>query len=155
MVVILIVFFDALTTTLIVSEGAGSLTDRLVKALWRLTLAVRPPGQGSRLVAVAGSLMLFATLLMWVALQWVGWTLLFLADPEAILNATTQQPAGFSDTTYFVGFSVFTLGTGDFVGSSEGWRLTSAAASFTGLFVVTLAITYLLSVISAGNLTLR
>ncbi len=148
-VLILVVFLDALTTALIVSEGAGPITKRLVRSLWRLALAVRPPAAGSRFLAVAGSSTLLATLLMWVALLWAGWTLVFLSDAGSIIDSSTKAPTGLGDTVYFVGFSVFTLGTGDFVGSSERWRLLSAGASFTGLFVVTLAITYVLSVISA------
>lgn len=44
---------------------------------------------------------------------------------------------------------MFTLGVGDFVATSEAWRLATAVASFSGLFLVTLAITYLISVVSA------
>ena len=50
---------------------------------------------------------------------------------------------------YFVGFTLFTLGNGDYVPGGPAWRVLTAVASFTGLFLVTLAITYLLPVVQA------
>jgi len=50
---------------------------------------------------------------------------------------------------YFTGFLVVTLGTGDFVASTSWWRVLTDVAAFSGLFLVTLAITYLTSVVSA------
>lgn len=42
-----------------------------------------------------------------------------------------------------------TLGTGDLVADGPGWRLASMLASFNGLVIISLTITYLVSVISA------
>jgi hypothetical protein len=48
-----------------------------------------------------------------------------------------------------VGVTLSTLGVGDFVAGSGGWRLVTTVTAFSGLVLVTLAITYLLAVVSA------
>jgi hypothetical protein len=93
--------------------------------------------------------MLLVTLLLWVAGLWAGWSLVLLGDPSAVADAMTHAPATVAQVIYFAGFTVFTLGVGDYVPTSDTWRVVTALASFSGLFLVTLAITYLVSVVSA------
>ena len=144
-----LVFIDALATTLAVGAGAGPLTRRLVGPAWRGLLRLHQPGNPSALLRIAGPVLLVTTVLVWVALLWAGWSLVLLAGEGAVVNATTRAPAGSADVIYYAGFTVFTLGVGDFVASTSTWRLVTSGASFTGLFLITLAITYLISVISA------
>jgi hypothetical protein len=91
---------------------------------------------------------LIATVLTWVLGLWAGWSLVF-GGSGSIVEATSRRPAGASDVVYYAGFTIFTLGTGDFVAADPGWRITTAIASFSGLFLITLAITYLISIVSA------
>ncbi|MGY1634397.1 ion channel [Geodermatophilus sp. SYSU D01186] len=147
-VLVLAVLFDVLTTTLTLGEGAGPLTRRLVGWLWRGLLRLRPPGSRSKLLSNAGPALLVVTVVVWVLATWAGWWLVFLGS-GSIEIADTGVAASPSDVAYFAGFAVFTLGVGDVVASSPGWRVVTSAASFGGLALVTLAITYLLSVVSA------
>ena len=55
----------------------------------------------------------------------------------AVVGSRANEPAPFA------------LGTGDYVPVGGTWEVLSAVASLRGLFVVTLAITYVLSVVSA------
>lgn len=140
---------DSLATTLVVRSGAGPLTRRLTNALWRLALRTRRGEGGSVPLAVVGGALLLTTVFTWVVLLWAGWMLVFLSGDPGVIDAETLQPAGWLDIAYFAGFTVFTLGVGDFVADTSWWRLTAAAASFSGLFLTTLSITYLLNVVSA------
>lgn len=142
------VFLDAFLTTLSVSAGAGPLTTRVLALAWRGLLRVHRQDSESSPLIWAGSALLISTVLSWVTLLWAGWALIF-AGSRAIVDATTQAPAGTADVIYYTGFTVFTLGTGDFVADEPSWRVVTAVASFTGLFLITLAITYLISVVSA------
>lgn len=146
---VVVTYADALATTVVVREGAGPLTRRVVTLAWRVALRVASRGTGSRGLAVGGPALLIGTILVWVALLWAGWSLIFLAGDPAVQSSPDEVPAGWVDIVYFAGFSVFTLGVGDYVATSGGWRLATAVASFSGLFLITLAITYLLSVVSA------
>ena len=141
------VYLDALATTLTMG-GAGPVTRTALRQVWRLLLRVHRLDSGSRLLTGAGAGLLFATVLVWVAGLWLGWTLVFLGS-DTVVDADTSGAAGFADVAYFAGFTVFTLGVGDFVASDPSARLVTALASFGGLFLITLAITYLLSVVAA------
>ncbi|WP_435769079.1 hypothetical protein [Nocardioides sp. SYSU DS0651] len=145
---VVLVFVDALATTLAVSNGAGPLTSTVLAAAWRLALRLHRQDKESSLLTVAGPVILIVTVLTWVGMLWAGWTLVFLGS-DAVVTAKNGIPAGPADVVYFTGFTIFTLGTGDFIAASPGWRIGMAAATFSGLFLVTLAITYLISVVSA------
>lgn len=146
---VVLAFLDALSTTLVVAAGAGPLTRRFVGWLWRGLLRLHRRDSESTWLTMAGPVLLVGTVLLWVAALWAGWTLIFLGGDGAVVDARTRAEAGTADVFYYSGFTVFTLGVGDFVGSTPAWRVVSALASFTGLFLVTLAITYLISVVSA------
>ncbi|MGY1707393.1 ion channel [Geodermatophilus sp. SYSU D00697] len=147
-VVVVAVLFDVLTTTLTFGQGAGPLTRRVLGWLWRGVLRVRPRGSRSRVLSNAGPALLVLTALTWVAATWAGWWLVFLGS-GSIESADAGVPASAWDVAYFAGFAVSTLGVGDFVADSPLWRVMTSVASFGGLALVTLAITYLLSVVSA------
>jgi hypothetical protein len=55
----------------------------------------------------------------------------------------------FIEVAYFVGFTLTTLGVGDFVPASPLWQIASVLTALSGLILITLGITYLLSVVGA------
>jgi hypothetical protein len=140
---------DALATTLQAGGGPGLLTGRLLRALWRPILAVHRRLAASRLLSLAGAALMVVTFAVWVLLLWAGWTLVFASADEAVVDAQTHTPAGFVSRIYYAGFTVFTLGVGDYVAGSDFWRVMTAVATLNGLVLVTLGITYLLNVIGA------
>lgn len=146
--VVALVFVDALATTLAVSSGAGPVTTGILGLTWRVALRLHGQDKKGGLLVIAGPAMLIETVFTWVVALWAGWAAVF-SGSEAIVTATKARPADLGDVIYFTGLTIFTLGTGDFVASASGWRIVMAAAAFSGLFLVTLSITYLLSVLSA------
>lgn len=140
---------DAVVTTLAAGNGGGPLTRRLAALTWRVLRAV-----GSRVGAGplrwSGTVVLMVTVLTWVALLWAGCSLVFSSTDQAVVDSTTAAPASIAARVYYAGFVVFTLGVGDYVAGGGAWQIVTAAASFLGLFVVTLSITYLVSVVSAA-----
>lgn len=85
------------------------------------------------------------TLGTWLLLLWAGWTLVFSASPEAVLQDPEGVPADGWARAYFAGFSVFTLGVGDYVPNGPVWQLLTVVAVVSGLALTTMAITYLVS----------
>ena len=140
---------DAVITTMSAGNGGGPLTQRVGRWVWRGLTGVSSGG-ASRLLPYAGTAVLLATLLIWVTLLWSGWTLIFASSPEAVLVEKDQVPASLAGRIYFAGFVVFTLGVGDLVPGSGAWQVATAVATFLGLSLVTLSITYLVSVVSAA-----
>lgn len=148
-VVVVVVFVDALSMTLHVGSGPGPLTGRVAGWVWLLLIRVHRRDSGTGILNGAGAFLIVSVVLGWVAFLWAGWAMVLLGSQGSVVVASTRAPASALEVVYFAGVTIFTLGTGDIVASSSPWRLVTAVASFTGLSLITLAITYLLSVVSA------
>ena len=138
------VLWSALST-----RGGGPLTALVTMACWkgsRLHFRVTKQHWILEMNAVVTLVMIF---LAWVVPMWLGWTLVFSASPEVVVHQLTYDPSTSWDRAYFAGMVFLTLGTGDLVADGSGWRLVSMVASFNGLVIISLTITYLVSVISA------
>jgi hypothetical protein len=141
---------DIVVTTISTATAGGPIATRLGRAGWRLAhLATRRPG--SRLLASAGPIIMVTTIVVWLALLWAGWTLVFSADTSAVVDSMSREPADWSERAYFAGFTTFTLGTGDYVPVAAPWQLLSVVASISGLALATAAITYLVPVVTAAT----
>lgn len=144
---VLLVLADVFRTVLWSGQGAGPLTGA-VTALGRRAL---PLVSGNRRIRSAvGPLALLAVVVTWSTLLLVGFTLMLEAQPDAIRTAGTKQPVDWFERAYFVGYSLFTLGNGDLAPATDFGRALAVAVSATGLFLLTLSVTYLLPVISAS-----
>lgn len=148
---IAVTLVDAFWTTLGLG-GGGPLTQRLATGVWRTALAIhRLTGRRAhRLLHISAVIILLLVIASWVALLWLGWLLIFAADPTGVVHATTGVQANLPQRIYFTGFTLFTLGVGDYVPQGEPWRFLTAVAALNGLFVITLSITYLIPVLSAA-----
>jgi hypothetical protein len=142
------VAYDAISTTLSVGAAAGPLTSRLVGGWWRVArrLARRPD---SLIIVSSGPVVVLLTIGVWLGMLWVGWTLVFAADPDAVISSVTREAASGWSRVYFAGFTAFTLGVGDYVPNGQPWEVLTALATVSGLGLTTLAITYLVPVVSA------
>ncbi|MCA1776815.1 MAG: hypothetical protein LC676_14755 [Loktanella sp.] len=145
---VVLAFLDALWTTLWVDGSAGPLSSRITTWSWRGFLALVGHRQ-HRTLSVFGPFVLLLIVILWVALLWLGWTLIYAADERSLLHAHNQTPADWSARFYFVGYMMFTAGNGDFSPNGGMWQVLGALTNMTGMLLATLAITYVLSVVSA------
>jgi hypothetical protein len=106
-------------------------------------------GSNHRALSTTGPIVLVTSVLVWAIIPWTGWVLLFSGDPQSLLKTHLGTPADVVDRIYFTGYTMFTLGNGDFAPNGKFWELATAAASLNGLFMLTLAVTYLLAIIEA------
>ena len=139
---------DALWTALWVDGSAGPVTGRVTTWLWKATLAVFGRRR-HRALSVFGPLVLVVTLLQWILLLWTGWVLLFASDPDSLQRSGGPGTAGWSGRIWYVGYTMYTVGNGDFIPADGVWQVMSGLVALTGMSLVTLAVTYLLSVVSA------
>ncbi|WP_347059563.1 potassium channel family protein [Blastococcus sp. HT6-30] len=139
---------DALWTALWVDGSAGPVTGRVTTWLWKGTLAVFGRRRHRRL-SVFGPLVLVLTVLQWIVLLWAGWVCLFASDPDALMRSGGPGTADWTGRIWFVGYTMFTVGNGDFVPADGLWQVVSGLVALTGMSLITLAVTYLLSVVSA------
>ncbi len=146
--IIAFVFIDALWTTLWLDGSAGPLASRMTTWLWQI--ARRVFGDQPGLLSLAGPIFLVLTVLTWTVLLWIGWILLFSADPNSVVHSNTHVPADRIGRVYFVGYTVFTLGNGDF--APQGWwRIITILSVASGFVLITLVVSYVLSVVSAAT----
>lgn len=147
--VISVALWDIIVTTL-TGRGAGPVSSWSAKWLWSGLLSVHGFSGSQRLLAGGGVAVVISSVLFWVLLLWAGWSLVFLASGGAIVAASTGQPADIWSTVYYAGFSLFTLGLGDYKPVGALWQVLTALCAANGLLAMTLAVTYLVPVLSAA-----
>jgi hypothetical protein len=138
---------DILWTTLWVDGGSGPLSSRITTWIWR---GLRQLGdERSRALSLAGPIILTATLVMWVGLIWGGWTLLFASSEEALVSARDGVPVTWAGRIFFVAYSMFTMGNGDFFPAAGIWQIAASLTTASGMLFVTMGVSYVLSVLGA------
>ncbi|MDO8862383.1 ion channel [Haliea sp. E1-2-M8] len=142
---ILIVMFDVIKTTL-TTKGEGFLSAIVSGGFRNLaSLSLRAGGRVSEIMGAVSVLAIGST---WLAGLWAGWVLVFLGLPNAIEHSTHATTVGIYDYVYFVGFTLSTLGVGDFTPNGTLAQMATTLSSFNGLLVITLIVTYAVSVVS-------
>lgn len=135
------------TTTTLSTRGSGPLSGQLAHRLWSAALWLHRRRESHGLLERMGVLILSATLAMWLLLLWLGWGLLFLAGSPAVVDSSSGTAAAWPQVFYFAGYTLITLGNGEFRPEGALWQLATVLTATLGFFVVTLAVTYLLSVL--------
>ncbi|AQQ55260.1 ion channel [Planococcus lenghuensis] len=144
---LLFVTIDVFWTTLWVDGGAGPISSRLSRFLWKMTRGI---GRGHPwLLSLAGPAVLAITLVTWIGLLWLGWLLVFSGDIHSVVDTRDDKPINWSERIYFTGYVVFTLGVGDYVPREGFWQVITAAASGNGFLFLTLGATYTLSILNS------
>jgi hypothetical protein len=141
----LFVMVDAVRTTINLSDRPGPMARTVVAAARRVVRTLP-----DRLRGGAGLAMTVAVVVSWTLGLWLAWTVAMLDPAIEVVRAGDGSPLGTSGAFYFAGFSIFTLGTGDVEAATSAGRFVSVVASGTGLFTVTLEVTYLLSLTRAA-----
>ncbi|MCU4742033.1 potassium channel family protein [Natronoglomus mannanivorans] len=146
-VVLVAVIVDIIWTTLWVDGGSGPLSGRLTTWTWR---GLRSVGDDHpKVLSTAGPLVLTLTLAMWIALLWIGWAFLFAVDETALVSTHTGATADWSGRFYYVAYTMFTNGNGDYTPTTSTWEIASSFTTATGMAFVTLGVSYVLTVLGA------
>lgn len=145
-VVLAVLMFDLVRTTLMVDAAAGPLTRTFTRASWALGRRF-----GShQFLRNWGLIIVLAALAMWLVMLLVGWTLIFSASTTSVVTSTGERPVGFWQHAYYSGYTVLTLGNGEYKPNGAAWQMLAVVAVGSGLSVATLGITYLVPVTSAA-----
>lgn len=143
-----IVSSDILFTTLTI-KGGGFLTNRLSSWIWHCVIRIHRHHNNHRLLAGSGLVLILGMVVSWFLLTWVSWSLIFCSFNDAIVYASNKEPASTWDRIYYTGYTITTLGRGDYQPGSGIWHLLTSLAAANGFFLVTLSIAYLFPVVSA------
>lgn len=136
---------DLLSTTLSVAGASGFVSMRVADLVWHQVLRLR---LSHRWLQLVGPAIVSGMVAAWVLLLWAGWTLVFVGAGDAVVATDGGTPASTGQRVFFAGYLVATLGNGDYTAVGTGWQITSVLASLCGLMTATLAITFLVPVVS-------
>ncbi|AKD04333.1 ion channel [Pontibacter korlensis] len=146
-----LIILDIIKTALS-SSGGGRVTNAVTNGVWKAFFLMAGKRGTSKLLSYSGPAILVSILLTWVLGLWSGLFLVLLSDPGSVVNSKTLVSAGPLEKLYYAGFTLSTLGMGDYKASSDVWRLVTSAAAFCGFASLTLSITYFVPVLSAVGL---
>lgn len=149
-VLLILGLIEGLWTTIWVDGTSAPFTSRLTSWIWKL-FRVLIPDRKHKILSLAGPFILAFTVFSWIFLIWLGWTLMFYADPNSLTLKTGDFTPNFIQAGWYVSYTMFTVGNGDFIPTDGIWQILSALVAFTGMAMVTLSITYILQVVSAVN----
>lgn len=138
---------DFLWTTLWVDGGAGPITARLATFTWKSLK--RMSKKVPKLLSFSGPLIIALTISLWILLVWLGWTFIFAGSNSAISDSTDTDPISWVERIYYTGYTIITLGNGEYSPKEGGWQIASIFASGTGMLLITMSVTYILSVINS------
>lgn len=146
---IVFAFYDLIKTTL--GQGGGPMTNRVTALVWRLGLALLRRRRAHRLLTVAGVAGVLLVLVLWLALVWAGWTLIFSSSERAVVWSDSRRPATMHERSRFAGYALVTLGMGDFEPEGGIWKVCTALAAASGFSLLTLSLTYLTPLVGAAT----
>lgn len=148
---LMLLFWDVYVTVFVPRGPAGPVAGRLYRRGWQAWHALvghETPAARRRLAAL-GPMMVPLTVLVWALMLLVGFTLILLPFAGTFLvDDAAPFPAWFN-ALYVTGYSITTLGMGDVLPMGKPLRLVIVLASASGFVLVTIAVTYLLSVYAA------
>ncbi|ESR27442.1 potassium channel family protein [Lutibaculum baratangense] len=141
---------DVLVTAL-TTRGAGPVTSLAGSRLWTLFLWWHRRWTSHNLLAYGGMAILASIATLWILGLWAGWSLVFLGAEVPLVSASDGTPADTLEIVYFAGYTLFTLGLGDFRPDGDTWRILTALCAGNGLLVLTMAVTYFVPIVSAAT----
>ena len=142
--------FD-LFVTVLTTRGGGPISKRLSTWSWRAMLRLRRAGRLQPLLGFSGPVIAVLTVVGWIAMFWAGWTLIFSAAPGQIVRSTTGEPADLWARLYFTGYTLFTLGLGDYRPEGSLFQVLTALTVGNGFIVISLSASYLIPLLSAAT----
>lgn len=143
---LLLVAIDVFWTA-VSPRGAGPLTAKVGAGIWRGAQRLHRRWNAHWLVELLGPLLVIGVVALWGLFLWLGWSLVFSSQLTSI--STEGGSVDTSGRFYFVGYSLLTLGIGDYVPRPGWWQIVTILAAANGLTVATLGVTYILNVLGA------
>jgi len=154
LVLVLASLIDALWTALWVDGGAGPLTTHITNIVWWIMRKLIRTKRNYWL-SLAGPLIQTITVFFWVGLLWVGWVIVYSSDNDSLIYTRTPEnmPGDLASRIYFVAYTITTIGNGDLYPKGNGWEIVASFTGLSGMFLITMVVSFLLSVI--GGVTTK
>jgi hypothetical protein len=150
---LLFVAYDVYATILDASGRAGPISGLLNRGVWGIArpLAFRLPRvRRHRLLNLVGPMLMPALIVIYLVLLIAGFALIYLPRMPAHFIVTPEAAhANWIDSLYFSGVTLTTLGYGDITPRTLFVRFVALVEGASGFALISLAVTYLITVYSA------
>ncbi|MFL6256750.1 MAG: potassium channel family protein [Pyrinomonadaceae bacterium] len=152
-VLLVLIIFDIYATVLHSSARYGPVGESLNRSVWRVARGIsfrlaRP--NRHRLLNMIGPLLLPLLIVVYVVLLTLAFALVYYPHVPSGFTFGVQHPEpGWMDAVYFSGVTLTTVGYGDVVPRLAPLRFLALFEAASGLVVISLAITYMLTVYGA------
>lgn len=143
--ILILTFIDFFHTTLS-GNGFWIITGRTNG--WLSKLIMSKPSK--ILYKYSGVAHIILSVSVWLLMLLVGVFLIFSSGEDMVVDSNTGAPATLLERFYYTCYTLSTLGLGDLEPGTASSRFLTGILSFTGFILLTIAMTYLLNVISAG-----
>ena len=152
-VLLALIIFDVYATVLHSSARYGPVGESLNRSVWRFarSLAFRlSRANRHRLLNMVGPLLLPLLIVVYIFLLVLAFALVYYPHMPGGFHFGVPHPEpGWVDAVYFSGVTLTTVGYGDIVARGASLRFIALFEAATGLALISLAITYLLTVYTA------
>lgn len=152
-VLLALIVFDIYATVLNSSARYGPVGESLNRSVWRVARSIAfrlTRANRHRLLNMIGPLLLPLLIVVYLVLSVLAFALLYYPHvPSGFTFAVERPEPGWIDAVYFSGVTLTTVGYGDVVPRLAPLRFLALFESASGLVVISLAITYMLTVYTA------
>jgi hypothetical protein len=153
LLLLLFVAYDVYATILDASGRAGPLSGWVNRGVWAATRAVAfrfSRNRRHRLLNLVGPLLMPGLIVLYLLLLITGFALIYLPRMPAAFNvAPPRDSANWIESLYFSGVTLTTLGYGDITPRTLFVRFFALVEGASGFALISLAVTYLITVYSA------
>ena len=151
--ILALVAYDVYATILHARARSGPIGETLNRAIWRLGRGLAFKLSRARrhhLLNLIGPLLLPLLIVLFIALLVIGFAFIYYPRMPASFNIQAEAASSPSIASlYFSGITLTTVGYGDIAPASTSMRLIALFESASGFALISLAITYLITVYSA------
>jgi ion channel len=152
-VLLALIIFDIYATVLHSSARYGPVGESLNRSVWRLTRTIAfklSRAHRHKLLNMVGPLLLPLLIVVYIVLLTVAFALVYYPHvPRGFTFGVEHPEQGWIDAIYFSGVTLTTVGYGDMVPRFAALRFFALFEAASGLVVISLAITYMLTVYTA------
>ena len=148
LIVLLITSADLVNTSISV-RGAGYMSRRISIFIWNMLLRITRKTGKQKVLEFGGLFILLSIIINWLILIWFSATLMFVSQTDSLKNVETNTSTTIASKIFYTGYTLSTLGLGDIEPNGAFWEILTSILSFLGLVLISIAITFLIPVVTA------